>query len=243
LPTVVTDDDSDPPRPPAPSRATAREWSIWRYRDAAVALERLAEPGASLVDLGCGSGNVLAYLHRRAPLGRLLAVDPDAEALAAVGRQVGCDLLQASLLDRAALREHEASFDFAVLGDVLHHLVAASREGSRRLARQGLENAAALLRPGGVLFLLEPTFRPQWLAATVFHLKRAVSRCWRRRLELGAPWANLGPPVVSLLDARQWRLLARSVDALELEAEIARPSSARWTPLRRGRLTLVLRRR
>jgi SAM-dependent methyltransferase len=221
----------------------AREWSTWRYRDAVVVLKSLAAPGASLVDLGCGTGNVLAHLLQGLELGRVLAVDPDPEALALTAERVGCEVLRASLLDPAALAPHAASFDFAVLGDVLHHLVGSSRQASRDLARQGLANAAGLLRPGGVLLVLEPTFAPQWLAAAVFAIKRLVSWRARRRLELVVPWANLGPPVVSLLDERGWLALARSLPSLAVETVISRPSSSRWSLLRRGRLTLILRRR
>lgn len=216
------------------------EWSTWRYRDLVDLLAPRLAAGASLVDLGAGTGNTLAFLRDALGLGPLLAVEQD-PARAQAAALLGCPVLVASVLDPAALAPHRTGFDVAVAGDLLHHLTGSSRGASRALARTALELARDLVRPGGWLAVLEPTFRPLAVATAALHLKRAVARYRSRRLELGPRWLNLGPPVVCLHDAGELRRLVADLAGVELVAVTERERFAPW-PLRRGRATLLARR-
>jgi SAM-dependent methyltransferase len=224
----------------------AAEWSVWRYRHAVEALLRHAPADARLIDIGCGSGNILRHLLEETPIRRVTGLDSSRHCLERVRQRLSCELIESSILDPEALRPWRERFDVAVIGDVLHHLVGPTRRASRERARQALVAALGLVVPGGLLVVLEPTFRPRAAAALAFHLKRWSSRLTARRLELGAVWANLGPPVVSLYDDRQLRrLLARAGreagGAQLLERRTAGVGG--WGLARcRGRVTLVARR-
>jgi SAM-dependent methyltransferase len=217
------------------------EWSLWRYRHVAAWLAREARAGERLADVGCGQGNVLAHLAAVAPIRDWTAIDVDAAALAATARRVPCATVQASILDAPRLASLARGFDFVVLGDVLHHLVAGTRAGSRRLAERALASAAGLLAPRGTLLIVEPTFAPRFAATLAFHAKRLLAGAVRRRLELGASWANFGPPVVSLYDRPQIERFVAATPGLVILAR-EQEASGSVAGLARGRLTIVARR-
>jgi len=227
---------AEPAAPPPPE-----EWSTWRYRDLVALLAPRLPAGASLVDLGAGTGNTLAFLRDALALGPLLAVEQDPARAALAEVRLGCPTLAASVLDPAAFPPHRGRFDVAVAGDLLHHLVGTSRRDSRAQARAALELARDLVRPGGWLALLEPTFRPRAVATLALHLKRAVARRRTLRLELGPAWLNPGPPVVCLHTADDLRRLLGALPGVEIVAEARHERYSPW-PLRRGRVTLLARR-
>jgi SAM-dependent methyltransferase len=111
---------------------------------ARVALDRIERyvPKGRLVDLGCWVGFLLAEARERGwqPVG----VEPSTFASRYAREQLGLDVVQRGLFE-AELPEH--SFQAAVLGDVIEHLV----EPSRALAR-----IADLLAPGGVVYMALP---------------------------------------------------------------------------------------
>ena len=69
------------------------------YRFNALAISRLAAPGARILDLGCGSGRFLAYLATRRPDLKLVGLDLS-EAMIDLGRR---HLAEAGLEDRVSL--------------------------------------------------------------------------------------------------------------------------------------------
>lgn len=229
-------------RPAEPATAPPpEEWSTWRYRDLVELLAPRLAPGASLVDLGAGTGNTLAFLRDTLALGSLLAVEQDPARAALAAHHLGCPALVASVLDAAAFAPHRGRFDVAVAGDLIHHLVGTSRGDSLARARAALELARDLVRPGGWLALLEPTFRPRTVATLALHLKRAVARHRTRRLELGPRWLNLGPPAVCLHTADDLRRLLETLPGVEIVAAARHERFSPW-PLRRGRATFLARR-
>ncbi|CAE8628490.1 unnamed protein product [Polarella glacialis] len=108
-----------------------------------------------ILELGCGTGELAAVLEARGHC--LLGVDVNSGAVAVAaarcpgGRFFAADVADESLFPEAAAAAEDGEvlgcFDFAVL-QLLLSLVGGR---ARRLAT--LRNAAALLRPGGALYL------------------------------------------------------------------------------------------
>lgn len=173
-------------------------YSLRRYRPVVRFLTEDAPQGSSLLDLGCGSGNVLHLLSTRAPLGDLVGIDASRNLLDQCEAALpGCTTYQGSALDADLKARLGRDFRYVVAGALLHHLVGATRRRSLALARLGLGNAWSLVQSGGSLIVVEPTFRPRWLMGAVFHAKRLVTRVTSRRVALFGRWNNLGAPVVS----------------------------------------------
>jgi len=109
---------------------------------AARALERierhLAGPGA-LCDLGCWVGFLLSEAERRG--WRAEGVEPSRFAARFAREQLGVSV------HTATIEEASGTFDCVVMGDVIEHLPDPGA---------GLDRVAALLRPGGVLYLALP---------------------------------------------------------------------------------------
>ncbi len=137
------------------------EYDAARFAPAAEWIRRLAGEGSTLVDVGCGSGNVLAYLRAETGLRRLAGVDVSPRCLEQARQRVGCETHQGSILDAGLVERLAGRFDFAVLGAVLHHLVGRTRRASRERARLALAHAVSLVRPGGHVIVLEPVFYPR----------------------------------------------------------------------------------
>jgi len=173
------------------------EYDAARFAPAAEWIRRLARDESTLVDVGCGTGNVLAYLRDETGLRRLAGIDVSPRYLEQARERVGCDTHQGSILDAALVESLAGRFDFAVLGAVLHHLVGRTRRASRERARLALAHAVSLVRSGGHVIVHEPVFYPSWTMDLVFYAKKLMSALTSRRLEIFDQWNNLGAPVVS----------------------------------------------
>lgn len=108
-------------------------------------------PGARVVDLGCGPGAVLVAMSQMVGVsGAVVGVDGDPAAVAAAE-----DLVAATGLANATVRLgdladpglEDGSFDVAVLRHVLAH--------NGRTEQALVERAAALVRPGGCVYLAD----------------------------------------------------------------------------------------
>ncbi|MGH8150216.1 MAG: class I SAM-dependent methyltransferase [Steroidobacteraceae bacterium] len=113
---------------------------------------------ASVVDLGCGPGDVAVRLARAVPAVRIVAVDGSLAMLNIAREAVHAAQLTARVelhpgrLPGLALREH--SFDAVLCKDMLHHLPdpQALWSEARRLGRPGaLVYVMDLMRPGSPL--------------------------------------------------------------------------------------------
>jgi len=131
-------------------------WFRGRRRVVARALEALALPdGATILDLGCGTGGNLAMLAR---FGHLSACEADEGARGmAVARQV-VPVEAGALPDQ--LSYPPSSFDLVVMTDVLEHV---------EQDRPALVSVARLLRPGGRLVLTVPALPWLWTARDEAH--------------------------------------------------------------------------
>ena len=219
------------------------EYPLERMEFALSTVMKFARPDSSLVDIGCGTGNLLEQVRAAAPLQTLAGIDNSVNYLSKTRERVPCTTFQGSILDRDFIESIPDRFDFAVLGAVLHHLIGRTRRHSRKLAMTAMRNSLSLLKPGGILLIVEPVFYPSILMDTVFYVKKILSRIIPGRIEL-RHGHNIGAPVVSYFTNEQ---LIRMIGALEgaslIDSEIrekrigAFPASI----LKRTNTTLVIR--
>jgi SAM-dependent methyltransferase len=107
-------------------------------------------PGTQVLEIGCGTGNLLLLTHRVTPGVVTSGIDPDRAALARAGRKArrrGVDLR----LDRGyadALPHPDASLDVVLSSLMLHHLPEEQKAPAFREVHR-------VLRPGGRLHLLD----------------------------------------------------------------------------------------
>lgn len=172
-------------------------YSLGRYTEVLEFLRDDEGPAASLLDVGCGSGNILKLIADNTSIDDVAGVDISAAYLEQCAGLLTCKTYRGSILDPDLAAVIGRRFQYVLIGAVLHHLVGKSREESTTYARQGLLNAWTLVQPGGCLILIEPTCRPRWLMSVLFHVKRLVSRTASGRVSVFDYWNNLGEPIVS----------------------------------------------
>lgn len=117
-----------------------------------VAARTRDQRGLRLVELGCGTGNVLAALR---DLGETIGVEVD-DTLRAAAVAHGLDVRFGALPDRVPVDPGSAGV--VLLLDVLEHLDDAAA---------ALDAARKLLRPGGLLVVTVPAYRWLWSAHDV----------------------------------------------------------------------------
>ncbi len=113
---------------------------------------RLAGPldGRRVLDVGCGTGNLLRTIGGEQPRAELAGLDPDPRALARAGRKArraGLDVR----LDRGFAQElpyPDGSLDRVFSSLMLHHLDSASKDAL-------LTEVRRVLRPDGLLVLAD----------------------------------------------------------------------------------------
>ncbi len=127
--------------------AIAKQWDGWE--DLPVLMERLGagldafgvEPGESVLDVGCGTGNLTrALLDRLSDAGRIVAVDLAPRMIAAARRKVSDPRVEWHVVDARQLPCADASCDRVICYSVWPHLDERPAV-ARELAR--------VLRPGG----------------------------------------------------------------------------------------------
>ena len=108
------------------------------------------EPGSRVLEIGCGTGNLLLLAARAVPGTTLTGLDPDPGALAAAGRKArraGVTLrLDRGYADR--LPYPDGSVDRVLSAFMLHHLPLDQQQAALREVHR-------VLAPGGRLHLLD----------------------------------------------------------------------------------------
>ena len=166
-------------------------------------LNEFATKEQTVLDIGCGDGATLSLLKNKTPLEKIVGLDISKNYLKKAKKLTQCDILQGSILNPKNLEKHWGTFDYCVLGAVLHHLIGNNRKESFQYAQLAVENAIKLLKPGGSLIIFEPTHAPSLIMTMIFWIKKTISIFSSERIELSTRWANIGQPIVSYYTPKQ----------------------------------------
>jgi ubiquinone/menaquinone biosynthesis C-methylase UbiE len=170
---------------------------------------RLSAGGRAL-DVGCGSGRVCIALARAFPQAEVVGVDPDADSIRRA-REAGSNA-RFVVGDLSAV-EKTPAFDLVTVCDVLHDLKEPERT---------LEQARALLKPDGTLFIVEPRAADRLednrnpVAATFYGF--SLFHCMTQSLARGGPGLGtcLGPAATEALVRRAGYSRFRRLDIRSL---------------------------
>ena len=127
-------------------------WFRARNRTLAALLARLTAPladGYRVLEVGCGTGNVLRVLEQTCRRGLVVGMDLYGEGLTFARGRTHCPLVRGDM----SHPPFEARFDLIGLFDVLEHLA-----DDRRVLR----DVRAMLAPGGRLVLTVPAHPELW---------------------------------------------------------------------------------
>jgi SAM-dependent methyltransferase len=201
------------------------EYGVARHEFAADFIRTHAGPDASLVDLGCGVGDTLAYMKEATGIANVAGLDVSPRCLEQTRERVGCETFQGSIYDPAFASTIDRRFDFGILAAVLHHLIGRSRKESRQYAELALRNSVEMLKPGGHLIVLEPIFSPPRVLDGLFYVKKAMSKVSSKRIGVGGYWNNIGVPVVSYYTNEQLAEMVGGTPGLSIVARDIDPES------------------
>jgi SAM-dependent methyltransferase len=181
----------------------AEERHFWfRARNALIevlaksALSRVEAP--CILEIGCGTGNVLRTLNRVRKNGLVVGLDFHTEGLLLAKRRCSVPLVQAS----AQQAPFAIGFDLLGMFDVLEHI--ADDTAALKVARD-------LLRPGGTLLITVPAHMKLWSYADDFarHCRRYEIAELGDRLAVAGLELEFISPFMSILypALRLWRRL------------------------------------
>jgi SAM-dependent methyltransferase len=135
---------------PAIYEAFQRAVGARHYREVLAGQYLRVAPGARVLDIGCGPGDMVEWL----PDAKYVGFDPSDAYISAAKERYGerADFHVGDV--READPEMLGSFDVVIAIGVLHHIDDVA-------AAQLIALAAAVLRPGGRLVTVDPCFSPE----------------------------------------------------------------------------------
>jgi len=213
-------------------------WFRARNRVIATLVEQITKDRASgyrVLEVGCGTGNVLRALEQVCPRGIVVGMDLFAEGLAFARKRTSCALVQGNLEQPGFGKP----FDLVGAFDVVEHL-------SNDL--QVFGSIHSMLKPGGMLLLTVPAYQSLWsyFDEASHHCRRYEPAELRRKLnQAGYEIEFLSPFMASIYPllwlVRRIRSLRRTrkTDSLEVDRALSL-QDLRIVPVVNGLLTFVL---
>ena len=223
------------------------EYSEDRYEYIVDFLNRHFEADANIVEIGCGSGNILKYIDEKTKIKNLYGIDISEKALA-IARKRGINTYLGSITDRRFVSNIEVKFDLVILGAILHHLVGRNRKTSYFESYRALKNSILLLKDNGYICILEPIFEPSFVGDLIFYIKKSVGKLTSKRVPVFGYWNNIGPPVVSYFTKDTLLKIVKDLNNFEIidiyEKELKRSFLMKLFFIKkRSDLTLILRKK
>ncbi len=130
-------------------------------------LEALApKPEERILDIGCGTGSLLALIKQQEPRARLFGIDPDPEIVAKAKSKLddAGDIEVINDMGDALDRHFEPdSLDAVVITLVLHQVPVGGKEAI-------IHTAFRALKPGGRLIIGDYAIQPTWLMRQCFKI-------------------------------------------------------------------------
>ncbi|MBI4145215.1 class I SAM-dependent methyltransferase [Candidatus Woesearchaeota archaeon] len=123
---------------------------------------RIPLRGATILDAGCGEGQLIECMHRRAPENSYHGSDITAVALEKARKR--CTYAKFHRMDLAAMKFPDATFDVIVCTEVIEHIYEY---------RSVLNEFIRLLKPNGILLLTFPN-EPLWTLARFLLGRRPI---------------------------------------------------------------------
>jgi SAM-dependent methyltransferase len=170
---------------------------------------------STLLDIGCGVGNLLEEVQKRTPIQSVTGIDISKRCLEQTRNRLRCPVFLGSVLDTDFIESIGSAFDFVVLASILHHLVGKTRRQCKRNFVLAMANALRVTLPGGHIIVFEPGISPRLAGFSLFYAKRFVTRFTSGRVQLFDKWNNIGAPVISYFTHGQ-------VTTMALKSEMAR---------------------
>jgi len=134
----------------------ALEQRLWWFRALRAlisdAVGRYVAPGASMLDVGCGTGGTLLRLSHDHPSMNLQGLDVSPDACDRARRVTGATVTEGSAMD---MPFPDRAFDAVIGADVLNQGTVDPTRALREVAR--------VLKPGGILITNDPAYA--WLAS------------------------------------------------------------------------------
>ncbi|UFS66596.1 class I SAM-dependent methyltransferase [Paracoccus denitrificans] len=174
---------------------------------AGVLITSLREAGARrILELGCGDGTITALLHEAGF--DVTGLDPSAEALArARARLPSVTFIEAHAEALPELRP----FDAACFVNALHHVEPSAMTGA-------VLNALSILRPGGLLHVVEPLATGSFFRA----MRPVEDESAIRQKAVQAVESLISEGRIVLRDLRRWTRESRFRDLEEFVDYLAR---------------------
>jgi len=218
---------------------TKHFWFRTRNRVIATLTEQITKDwadGYRVLEVGCGTGNVLRALEQACPRGRVVGMDLFAEGLAFARTRTSCPLVQGNLEQPA----FDVQFDLIGAFDVVEHL-------SDDL--QVFRSLHSMLRPGGTLLLTVPAHQSLWsyFDEVSHHCRRYEPADLRRKLNeagyeiefLSQFMASIYPLLWFGRRIKASRRRARNPDSADMDRALTL-EELRIVPIVNGLLTFVL---
>ncbi|MFP5068865.1 class I SAM-dependent methyltransferase [Pseudonocardia nantongensis] len=135
------------------------------------------QPGSTVLEIGCGTGNVILRAKQAVPSATVIGLDPDPDALAIARRKAADDglVLQLDHGYAAELPYADGGVDRVLSSLMLHHLPADEQVAALREVRR-------VLAPGGSLHLVDLDEDPR-VSGPMAPLNKVLTAVLRR----GAP--------------------------------------------------------
>ena len=92
---------------------------------------------SSLLDIGCGSGNVLKYIQNKTNLHNISGLEISQNYIEKARARLQCNIYLGSILDESMVSKFNNQYDFTLLGAVLHHMVGNTWHQSKNKCRVG----------------------------------------------------------------------------------------------------------